>query len=499
MNVVIYARYSTDKQTEQSIEGQLKICTEYAERCGYTVIGQYIDRALSGQNGDRPNFKRMLSDCKNKSFQGILVYKLDRFARNRIDSAMCRKYLDPLGVKILSATEGISDDPNGMLLTGVLETIAEYYSLELAEKVKRGMNINAEKCLSNGGTIPFGYKSIDKHLVVDEDTAPYVVKIFEMYANGFRTIDIAEYLNSRNLKTAHGAAFNKNSLHSILKNKKYIGVYKYGDIEIPDGVPRIISDDLFNRVSEVLAKNKKHAGHTKAKVEYLLTTKLFCGDCKAPMVGVSARSKTGKVYYYYSCNNARRNKVCSKKNIPKEPLENLVFKKCRELLTDKNIDKIATEVSAIAKRSEDNTELKRLKREHRETENAIDNLMKALEAGQNADIICERISQRRVQLSEIEKDISIQKMLHTSISKDDIIAFLIQLKNGKFNDIEYRKTLINVFVNSVYLYDDRITIIFNAGDIPVTVDNVLLEEISENSRDSPFLYSKPCGAPTFSR
>lgn len=161
MNAVIYARYSSERQTEASIEGQLKVCYDYAEKQGYTIIGEYIDRALTGRNTDRPQFLKMIKDSSKQEFQIVLVYQLDRFSRNRYDSATYKAKLKKNGVRVVSARENISDDASGILMESVLEGMAEYYSRELAQKVTRGMNLNAEKCLYNGGTVPFGYKIVD--------------------------------------------------------------------------------------------------------------------------------------------------------------------------------------------------------------------------------------------------------------------------------------------------------------------------------------------------
>ena len=122
MNVVIYARYSSDRQTEQSIEGQLKECYEYARRNGYTVVGEYIDRAISGTTDHRPEFLRMIADGDKKLFQAVLVYQLDRFARNRYDSATYKAKLKKNGIRVLSARENISDDASGVLMEAVLDT-----------------------------------------------------------------------------------------------------------------------------------------------------------------------------------------------------------------------------------------------------------------------------------------------------------------------------------------------------------------------------------------
>lgn len=156
MNVVIYARFSSHSQTEQSIEGQLKVCYEYAAQHNYTVIGEYIDRAISGKTDERPQFQQMISDSSKRLFEGVLVYQIDRFARNRYDSAIYKKRLQKNGVRVFSAKENIADDPSGILIESVLEGMAEYYSAELAVKIKRGMDLNGEKCLVTGGSTPLG-------------------------------------------------------------------------------------------------------------------------------------------------------------------------------------------------------------------------------------------------------------------------------------------------------------------------------------------------------
>ena len=161
MNVVIYARFSSHSQTEQSIEGQLKVCYEYAQAHQYTVIGEYIDRAQSGTSDNRTDFQRMILDSEKHTFQGVLVYQLDRFARNRYDSAIYKAKLKKNGVRVLSARENITEDASGILIEGVLESMAEYYSAELSQKINRGRKINASKCLSNGSNPGLGYK-VDK-------------------------------------------------------------------------------------------------------------------------------------------------------------------------------------------------------------------------------------------------------------------------------------------------------------------------------------------------
>ena len=309
MNIVIYARFSSHSQTEQSIEGQLKVCREYAAANGHIVVGEYIDRAQTGKTDNRADFQRMLSDSEKHTFEAVLVYQLDRFARNRYDSAINKARLKKNGVRVISAKENITDDASGILVEGVLESMAEYYSAELSQKIHRGMNINAEKCLSNGSNPGLGFKvNPDRTFRVDEDEAKIVNEVFERYASGETVADIIRDLNTRKIMTSLGHEFNKNSLHRMLRNKRYIGTYLYKGCETPNGMPRIIEDDLFNRVQTILDKNKAAPGRTRGKGEYLLTTKLFCGYCKEMMTGYGGTGKSGRAYHYYACKKAKKKK-----------------------------------------------------------------------------------------------------------------------------------------------------------------------------------------------
>lgn len=292
MNVVIYARYSSHNQTECSIEGQLKVCYEYAKQNKLTVIHEYIDRAQTGTNDNREQFQKMLLDSERKIFQGVLVYQLDRFSRNRVESAINEDKLNKNGVELISAKENLSNDPSGKLLKGVIESVNEYYSNELSVKVKRGMGLNADKCYYNGGSVPiglkletveelngaFGKKIRKKKFVIDEETAPIVRKIFQMYNYGNTIVKIKQYLETKGLK------YSNCKIRTILGNKKYIGIYTHSDKEILNAIPPIIDEELFWDVQKLLEKNKHSRSRLKTKTEYILTTKLYCGNCKAMMV-----------------------------------------------------------------------------------------------------------------------------------------------------------------------------------------------------------------------
>ena len=276
MKGVIYARYSSDNQREESIEGQIRENTAYAEKNGITIIGHYIDRAFSAKTDDRPEFQRMVKDSAKKNFDVVIVWKLDRFSRNRYDSAKYKAILKKNNVRVLSATEAISEGAEGIILESVLEGMAEYYSADLAEKVTRGMTENALKCRFNGSVIPLGYTiDDDKHYQINPVTAPVVLEIFQKYADGMSIKDITDELNARGLKTSRGTAFNKNSMRHMFSNRIYIGEYHFADIVIPGGVPAIVPVELFDQVNKQMTKNKRTSAKNKAKERYILSTKLF--------------------------------------------------------------------------------------------------------------------------------------------------------------------------------------------------------------------------------
>lgn len=289
MNVVVYARFSSQNQNEQSIEGQLKYCEEYAKRNNMNIIHIYKDEARSGTKDDRDDFQKMIKDSETKTFKGVLVYQLDRFARNRLDSLTYKAILQKNGVKVYSARENISDDASGILMEGVLESMAEYFSVELGQKVSRGMDINAEKGFYNGGPVPIGLKlkTIElpigangkmickKTFDIDEEKAPIIQTMFNMYLNDKTMVDVMNYLNKKGIKTSNGKEFGKSSIRKILTNKKYIGIYEHNGKEIEGVIPRIIEDEVFYRVQEKLSQNRQAPSRRKSKSTILINYKII--------------------------------------------------------------------------------------------------------------------------------------------------------------------------------------------------------------------------------
>ncbi len=476
MNVVIYARYSSRGQNEQSIEGQLEKCYDFAERHNFNVIGEYIDRALTGKTDNRPQFQQMVEDSAKKQFQGVIIYATDRFARNREDSAIYKKQLRLNNVRVFSATEYVSDAPYAVLLESVLEGQAEYYSLELSTKVKRGMKINASKCYYNGGSVPLGLKLetvevvngpmnkkiAKKKFVIDEEKAPIVQEIFEKYANGATMADIIRYLNEKNLKTSQGNEFNKNSIRKILLNRKYIGIYSYEGKETENGIPPIISNEVFAMVGEKLQENKKAPSRGKAIVPFILTEKLFCGNCKSKMRGYSGTSKTGKLHSYYGCKGTWEQK-CNRKGVSKEYIENFVVTQALNILTNENIDRIANTVVKLAEKEKDRTRIKMLEKALRKNEKSKSNLFDSIkECGIDSvrKSIFEEIAKLEQEHKEIENQIQREENNIVKVTVQQIKFFLKEMRKIDISDIRYRQMLVNMLVYKVYLYDDNITIVF---------------------------------------
>ena len=254
MTGIVYARYSSDNQREESIDGQIRECREFAEKNDIRIIDTYIDRALSAKTDNRPSFQQMIKDSSKGLFDVIIVWKLDRFARNRYDSAHYKNILKKNGVKVISATEAISSGAEGILLESMLEGYAEYYSAELAEKINRGLTENALKCKYNGGSVAFGYMIDDEqHFQINPTLAPVVLNIFNDYLSGKTQKEIRDELNNKGLKNANGRDFTINNISKILTNRRYIGNYIYKDVVIENGIPAIVPNDVFDKVQEMIA------------------------------------------------------------------------------------------------------------------------------------------------------------------------------------------------------------------------------------------------------
>ena len=484
MTAVIYARYSSDNQREESIEGQIRECTAYAEKNGITIVKHYIDRAISAKTDNRPEFQQMIKDSDKKLFDIVLVWKLDRFARNRYDSARYKTQLKKNGVKLMSATEIISEGPEGIILESVLEGYAEYYSADLSEKVIRGMTENALKGKFTGGAIPFGYIiNADHRFEIDPLTAPFVAETFQRYNDGQTMREIRDWLNEKGVKNQRGGLMTFNTIQHMLNNRRYIGELKYRDVLIPDAIPSIVSAELFNDVQEKIAKNKKAPARRKAEDDYLLTTKLFCGYCGALMFGESGTSRTGEVHRYYKCATAKKHKGCKKKTVRKQWLEDLVVNQTMQLVKDD-----AAMESIIAKvmelQNKENTNIPLYEKQLRDAESGIQNMLNAIQAGILTSSTKERLEQLEETKRELEARIAEEKLAKPKVTEEFIRFWLLRFRKLDMSLKDQRQALVDTFINAIYLYDDKVLITFNYKEGTQTVTFGEASEIASEGNGS---------------
>ena len=451
---VIYARFSSSGQREESITGQLRDCKRYAEEHGFEIINEYIDEAKTGTSDNRPSFQKMIRDSENKHFKAVIVWKLDRFARNRYDSAIYRSKLKKNGVKIYSAMENISDSAEGIIMEGLMESMAEYYSANLSENVKRGNRESALQLKTIGKKV-FGYgRDADDHYVIDENEAPIIRRIFSEYTSGKTINDIITDLNRDGILNARKSPWNKSSLNTIISNEKYIGTYKYADYIVPNGMPAIISKEMFDVAQEIKNRHKKAPARSR-DAKYLLTGKLFCGHCGSPMTGEYATSRTGNRYYYYTCVKFKKRK-CDKKRVKKDWIEEVVITELINQLKDMDyINKLADSFMEYQKKQlEDNSDEKMIEAKIKDVTKSINNVMKAIEAG----IITETTKARLEELEQnkAQLQITLHKVQATKppyIERDMFLFWIDSLKTDTGN-YDYKEKLIDTFLNAVYLYDD---------------------------------------------
>lgn len=457
VKAVIYARYSSHNQREESIEGQLRKCHDFAEQNGFAIIEEYCDRAISGKTDNRAEFQRMIKDSEKGHFQAIIMYTLDRFARNRYDSAMYKAKLRKNGVRLYYTEQSITDEPEGIILESVLEGMAEYYSENLSRGVKRGMKENALKCMITGGYMPLGYrKTADKKYEIDPATAPIVREIFDLYVNGKSQRQIVDILNEKGYRTVKGMPFRLGSISGILVNRKYIGIYSFDDVEIKGGVPAIVDEDVFNKAQEMLKKNKRESGRMKAPMQYLLTGKVFCGHCGSPMAGESGTGQKGTIYNYYKCQDRKKRRNCTKANEKKDWLEKVVVQATIEkILQPEVIDQIATRVAELAEEEfNDKSRLLSLQDELKSVQAAIRNLLRLVEQGIDTEDIGERLLDLNSQKADLQKQISREENKKPMLSKDRIAFWLTSfVNNGNVDDVDYQQRIIDTLVNRIFVFD----------------------------------------------
>ena len=475
---VVYARYSSHAQKDTSIEDQVRDIEAYCRLNNLRIVKVYADRHLTGTSDKRPQFQQMMKDAAHGRWAFVVVWKTDRFARNRYDSATYKYRLKRYGVRVLSAKESIPEGPEGILLESVLEGSAEYYSANLAQNIKRGMHSNALNCMVNSGSMPFGYcKGEDGRFAVVPAEAEVVREIFRKVAEGVPFVEISNDLNGRGIRTKKGGLWGRNSFHALLKNETYVGVYHYSDVRVEGGVPAIVDKALFLEVGQKLKTKKNPQGRHRENGEYMLTGKLFCGLCGSPMVGVAGTGKHGELHHYYVCQKRRTEHSCPKENVVRDWIEQTVVDMTLEAVLQPDvIEWVADQVMAYQEREGNSAQLLSLREELAANQKAIDNVMKAIEAGIITLTTKRRLQELEAEGSRLENAITVEEAAITHIERDFVIYWMEKFRGGDRNDKAFRRKVIDTFVAAVYLWDDRIRIAFNYSGSRNTVERRIVTE-----------------------
>lgn len=458
----VYARYSSEKQSEQSIEGQLTECHKFAEQNGLHIVETYIDRAMTGTNDNRTAFQQMLADSgKSVAWDIVLVYALDRFGRNSIEVAVNKQKLKKNNKVLISATQRTSENIDGsknldgILLENVYIGLAEYYSAELSQKVRRGMHESRIKGLWGGGILPYGYYAENKRLYIKEDEAAVIRFMYQQYAQGKIIKEIIQELSDKGIYFK-GKPFIEGTVAKMLKYEKYTGRAHYEGKVFDNIYPQIIPIPLFETVQARLALNK--IGSRSSKVDYLLKSKIQCGLCGRPICGESGTTKKGVTFYYYKCIGRKKYHSCDKGSYPKTELENLILDTTINLLVNsETTDFIATEIMKILeKRMTDKTLLNVLLAERAALQKSLNNLLNAIEQGLITSTTKNRMEELESKIAELNEKIAIEECKEKNkITKEQIIKYFE--KTIKLQPIQ----IITTLIQKIIAYDDRLEIYYN--------------------------------------
>ena len=498
-NCVIYARFSSHGQNEQSIEAQVRICKEMAESKGLKVINIYPDKARSGTNDSRPAFQKMISDAQSGAFQYIIVYMFDRFARNRRDSIMYKEMLkDKYGIKVLSALEPIAEDEGGEFYEMFLEWNAEKYSKRLSKRVKDGLDTSVANGTYCGGTLIYGYKleqepisgksnKFIKRVSINEEEARIIRYAFEEYNKGTTKKEIAESLNKQGLRLK-GKLFTFKSFDKWLVNRKYTGEFYFGNRLCTNMYPQIVDKELFEDVQKRLNKNRYFAGGVAtAKIPYLLTGKLFCGHCGTEMVSDGGTGKLGKRHYYYTCKKKKKG-LCDKKREDKEKLELYVTSCVIDFLSDKKNAEIAvSDVLNYYDKKTDENNIKSIKakisKANKEVEELADAFVKA-----KSSLLQKTIETKMEEYEKYLSDLYFQEAQLElergyKITKKDLLDFIAELIKGDVNDKDYQRKIIDNLVSQVFVSDDD-TIVYLSIKGGKNIETISFEDFTKSKNSS---------------
>lgn len=498
----LYARFSSDNQRSESIDAQIRAMTAYCAQRHISIVETYVDEAKSATTDRRPSFQQMIADSSSHSFNILLVHKLDRFARNRYDSAVYKRELRKNGVTVYSVLENLDNSPESVMMESVLEGMSEYYSQNLAREVMKGMKETALQCKHTGGKPPLGYNvdPITRRLVINSQEAEAVRLIFSMYSEGCGYSEVLAALHNMGYKTKKGNEFQKNSLYSILTNPKYQGLYVFNRssaksitgtrnthllkgnediITIEGGVPQIVDMETFIAVQKRIDSHKHTGGRANAKTSYLLSGKVYCRECGRAMVGNTRYSGRNKVRYVtYRCPSKRYN--CSNKEINQEYLERYVIEQLeRHIFNTAAMREIAKKIDALSDDLSDtiDKERKKLQTSLDELNEAISNITGVIMSGIVSVALTAKLAELEQQKAQIEADIQKLEQRGNPVGKITIDPLLIPQEYAKLKDAPSHpayKSFVQGFIDRIEVGRYGLTIAIRTGlDVYPRLDTVL--------------------------
>ena len=463
INGVIYARYSCDKQTENSILGQVRDCQEFARRNDINIIGVYKDEAKSGrETAHRPGFLKMIKDAETGLFRRVIVWKGDRFSRSRADAARFKGELNRLGVRVLSATEANVEGAQAILMDGINEAFAEYFSVELAEKVERGMIQNAIDGKFNGGKMAFGFRlDENRKIIIDEVEGPIVQEIFRRYAYEETSFtQICEDLYQRGVRRKDGSVLRKSAVADMFSNQKYIGIYEFKGTVNKSMYPPIVTQEIYDVCAAKLRRNKQMGGRFSAREKFLLTGKLFCGECRSMMTSTAGVSQNGKMFKYYKCKKTSKKNNCGT-TYRKEALEAKVIQAVLAFLrAPGNIDVLTKQL--IRYQDQGNPELKLLKKRINDLDLKIERLNYALSEGIDFDSTVQQLKDFKDARNDLIRQLNLITINAKLYSPQAFKDALLKLAEREPESEDDKRKLLGLLVTNIFVYKDgRLQIVFN--------------------------------------
>ena len=434
----IYARYSSQHQTELSVEGQTERILEYCKKNGFEIVKEYADRGISAFLIEkRLDFQKLIQDAMEAKFDYVIVWSTDRFARSRLDARKYKELLAEYGIKVVSVSEPSIEGPENILLESNQEMLAEYFAAKLARDSMRGMITKAKKGQYLGGIVPFGYRKVkvnenDWGFEIDEKEAKVVRKIFEMRAEGVSIMQIARYMNQAGWKTRRGKAFTNASIDWILSNEKYKGIYTFNNRNkkgrfnyYKEEVVRVSMPDLGIVPPNLWQKVQKVPGvQRQPKLQYLLSGKLKCGECGYPLVGSSYGGKKNQGGAYL-CQNCRRKKKLYLK-IGRDKIEKYVIDFLKEQIQQVDIDSITESINKKMDSKAQKGRSENIAEEVAKIDTSIRNITKAIESGTYSQTLLNRISELEREKEELHNEMTklrLQQVKYRKVESEEVETF----------------------------------------------------------------------------